>query len=266
MFETLQATDLSNHLVTTNSDQRLTKLTRKPDIIFTMSGNNSTCCVATQIGWKYGINSKNIKQACPTSEHRHNHEIVFIDNDYFKYNHAKHLEAVKKYKPRYCTVRDVMTREQCDRDEIEYYSPKQILEWAEELLQYAQNVIIIPKDVSFLSFFDWNKYMIGVPVPSSHGADVLDIQYYYRKKCHLLGGSWAKQLTYLYLLGDDCVSLDNNYINKIAKAGCFVDPAGEIRMLKDTLNFDNEGALYTCLSLSFGSITRAVDMLVTTQH
>jgi hypothetical protein len=238
------------------------KLTVRPDFIFTMSGNNSTCCLATQIGLFYGINSKNIKQICPMQNCRHNHKVIFIDNDYFKYDHQKHLEAIKQYRPKYCTVRDVMTQEQCLRDGIEYYSPEQILGWAIELSEYAENVIIIPKDEQYLEFFDWSKYMIGVPIPTTHGGDVLNIKHYIDKRCHLLGGSWARQLTYLHLLGDDCVSIDNNYVNKIAKAGCYTLPSGEMQSLKDTLNFNNDGALYTCLSLSFGSINYALNKLI----
>ena len=154
-----------------------------------------------------------------------------------------------------------MNEEQCKRDGIEYYPPQQILEWANELAQYAQNIIIILKDEKYLEFFDWSKFMIGVPVPSSHGADVLELKHYYDKKCHLLGGSWASQLSYIYLLGNDCISFDNNYLNKIAKSGSFVTETGEVKNLKDTLNFDTEGALYICLSLSFGAITKALQKL-----
>ena len=54
------------------------------------------------------------------------HEVKFIDNDYFNYQHDIHLQAVSELKPKYATVRDAMTHAQCNAAEIEYYSLEQL--------------------------------------------------------------------------------------------------------------------------------------------
>lgn len=69
---------------------------------------------------------------------------MFVDNEFKKYNHQKHVSAVKELKPKYATVRDAMTIEQCKQARIDYYPLEQILNWAEELSEYAENVIVIP--------------------------------------------------------------------------------------------------------------------------
>jgi len=230
----------------------------KIDLIYTFSGNEAGCCIANDCKINYGIRSDYAKHRCKK------HATMFVDNVFHNYNHQKHLEIVREIKPKYCTVRDVMTKEQCERDNIEYYSPEQILEWAEELNQYAENVIVIPKNESFLKYFDWNKFVCGIPVPSSYGADMLKIENYRNKKCHLLGGSWAKQLSLVYALNENIVSLDNNYIHKIAQNGCYIDPSGQIHNIKTTLNFMSKNTKNICLSISLGAMRYAIDNLANT--
>jgi hypothetical protein len=87
---------------------------------------------------------------------------------------------------------------------------------------------------------------------------MLPLEYYKDKRVHLLGGSWKKQLSLLYNLGDNIVSLDNNYIHKIAQNGVFIDQIGETHFLGDTLNFNTLNTINICLSISLGSIKNAL--------
>lgn len=237
------------------TQSKTANLSKIPEFIYTFSGDEAGCCIANDCNFGYGIQSTYYNRACIK------HPIVFVDNSYHNYNHTKHLEVIKKVKPKYCTVRDVMTKKQCLRDNIEFYEPAQILKWAEELRCYSENIIIIPKSVEFLNFFDWSKFIIGLPVPSSYGTDMLPLEFYKDKKVHLLGGSWKKQLSLIYNLGDNIVSLDNNYIHKIAQNGVFIDQIGETHFLGDLLKFNTNNTVNICLSLSLGAIKYALEHL-----
>lgn len=115
------------------------------DVIYTLQGADATCCLAVRAGLKYGIQSKSYTLCPYCTRGDEAHKVVFIDNNYFEYDHDAHLKAVQELRPRYATVRDAMTPEQCGEAGIEHYELGRILEWAEELAQYAENVIVIPK-------------------------------------------------------------------------------------------------------------------------
>src|SRR3989304_3685109 len=102
------------------------------DIIYTFSGSNGSCCIAYHTGLLYGVRSTD--KPCLM------HPVSFVDNNYKKYDHKKHLDCVKKYRPKYATVRDIMTPKQCYDLNIKYFSFKQILNFANEIQEYAQNV------------------------------------------------------------------------------------------------------------------------------
>ena len=143
------------------------------DLIYTFAADG-TCCIATHAGFLYGINSK--AQVCPAA-HRvslvthamhdeawERHAIHFIDNDFKGYDHKKHLDVVAEHCPKYATVRDIMTDEQCRDAGIAYYPLDQILAWAEELERYAQNVIVIPK-YDCISGFIPERLRLGYSCP-----------------------------------------------------------------------------------------------------
>jgi len=188
------------------------------------------------------------------------HRVAFVDNSFKRYDYKRHLEAVSALRPKYATVRDMMTREQCANARISYFEPSEIVDQANELSQYAENVIVIPKSTEYLDLIP-SHFMIGLPVPSSYGSDVLPLDCYHGRRVHLLGGSWARQLSYLYLLGNGVVSFDTNAIQLLAKYGQYTDPAGQIHSLKDTLPFETKNALNIAFSISCGSIQLALDRL-----
>jgi len=231
------------------------------DAIYTIQMADVTCCLAAQAGLSYGIQSAHYRLCPYTNQLSGRHEVKFIDNDYFNYQHDIHLQAVSELKPKYATVRDAMTQAQCNAAEIEYYSLEQILDWAEELSQYAENVIVIPKYAEAIEKIP-AKYVLGYSVPTSHGGTPLPIEMFQGRRVHLLGGSWKKQLSYMAALGDDVVSFDNNYIQLQANFGGFVYPDGETGQLTETLNLPSlTNPRYTALAISFGSIGAKVNEL-----
>jgi hypothetical protein len=229
------------------------------DIIYTLQMADCTCCLAVQAGWKYGIQSAHYRLCPYTHELSDRHEVAFIDNDYFKYDHAVHLKAVSELRPKYATVRDVMTPEQCAEAKIEYYELPQILDWAEELAEHAQNVIVIPKYDCLDKIPD--KFMLGYSVPTSHGGTPLPVKSFKGRRVHLLGGSWKAQLAHMAELGDDVVSLDNNAINHTARLyGLLEKGNGETQQLKEIFpNLNNPR--YVALAISFGNIAGMVNSL-----
>lgn len=189
----------------------------------------------------------------------------FIDNDYYKYRHQMHLAVVAKYLPKYATVRDIMDETQCEIAGIEYYPLEQILEWAEEINQYAENVILIPKYDCLDKLPE--KFVLGYSIPTSHGATPLPISAFKGRKIHLLGGSWKYQLAHLEEMGDDVVSADNNYEFKIAKYGQYTDPEGNAKQLSETIGFNVTNPMITSLALSIGAIgTKLKEIYTPTNH
>lgn len=235
------------------------------DVIYTLQMCDCTCCLAVQAGFKYGIQSAHYR-LCPY-EHMltGRHEVAFIDNDYFHYDHAVHVKAVAELKPKYATVRDIMTRQQCKKANIEYYPLEQILEWAAELEEHAENVILIPKYDCIAQIPE--QYMLGYSVPTSHGGTPLPTEMFKGRRVHLLGGSWKAQLDHLAALGDDVVSLDTNHIMLIAsKFGQFVDLDGNTKAVADIgLGYLNN-VRYAALALSFGAIGAKVNELYSPQE
>jgi len=143
------------------------------------------------------------------------HKLIFVDNDFHDYDHQVHLDFVKEHRPKYATARDVMTKEQCREAGVDYYSLEQILEMGEELNEYAENVIVIPKydcidDIPA-------KYMLGYSIPTSYGGTPLPLGAFEGRNVHLLGGSWKQQRNALEILGDDIVSVDNNQLLLMAR-------------------------------------------------
>lgn len=237
------------------------------DLIFTFDAlNDASCFLAARAGWKIGIRSAQAGQgrihgsADKPETWQHAFDLTFIDNDYHHYEHAKHLEAVARFKPKYATVRDVMTKTQCKEAGIPYFTLDQILQWAEELNQHAENVIVIPKYDCIADIPD--KHVLGYSVPTSHGGTPLSTELFKGHRVHLLGGSWKAQLQHMAALGDDVVSIDNNYIQKMAQYGTFCYPDGSSGSLTEDLGLPAlVNPLYVALAITLGGIAAKVNEL-----
>lgn len=227
------------------------------DVIYTIDGTDCTCCLAVQAGLKYGFRSAQFR-VCPyVGQLSGRHAVAFIDNDFKDYDHEQHKRVVGKYQPRYATVRDIMSERQCAEAGIEFYPFEQIMRWAEELENYAENVIVIPKYDCIADIPE--RYVLGYSVPTSYGGTPMPAGKFRGRRVHLLGGSWKAQLGYLALLGDDVVSLDTNWVQLIANYGQWVMPDGEVVMVYDTVTLTN--IRYVALALSFGAIGAKINEL-----
>lgn len=204
------------------------------DLIWT--ARRVSCCMAIDAGWQYGTQSgeRICHYALPLTQTNYKlnlssnsggslltneyHKLNFIDCEYKNYDHQKHSQMIKDFHPKYATIRDVMTEEQCAADGIKYFPLEQILDWAEELRDYADNVIVIPKYEEALDQIP-DHFMLGYSVPTSYGGTPIDIKRFDGRKVHLLGGSPNKQIAYWSEIPDSVVSLDNNYMHKMAARG-----------------------------------------------
>lgn len=212
-----------------------------------------TCCLAVGIGWQYGRQS--LRPVCPNTGQRtgrYSHALNFIDNDYHNYDHKAHLEFVAKYHPKYTTVRDYMSKAQCEAEGIAYYPLEQILDWAKELEEVAENVIVIPK-VDVIDQIP-ERYILGLSVPTTYGGTPLPPELFQGRRVHLLGGSWARQLKYLRILREAVVSLDQNAITKMAKFGEYTEPDGQTKALEIGGSILPRHGFFPALAISLASM------------
>ena len=194
------------------------------------------CCTLICLGFMYGVQSQKTyfseKPKCNnTGSFSGRHKIDFIDNEFAEYKHEVHSANVRDLKPKYATVRDIMTQQQCDESGIQYFSFDELMSHAEQFDESAENVIVIPKYDCIDQIPE--KYMLGYSIPASYGGTPLPIEAFKGRRIHLLGGSWKQQIKAIELLGDDVVSADMNSFMKIANYGQVVLPDGETVQLGD---------------------------------
>jgi hypothetical protein len=178
--------------------------------------------------------------------------VIFVDVDFMNYDQKKHLEVVKRFRPKYATVMDIFSKKQSIALGIPYNPFEKVMDWARELKQYAENVILIPK-------YDWGdkidpeEFMLGYSIPTTHGGTDVPPERFKDYRVHLLGGSLQQQTAYLELLGPCVKSLDNNYISKMAMYGAFYDHEAKVRKLSDIGLTDLSNPLYSAFTLCCGS-------------
>lgn len=237
------------------------------DCIITFASKTGICCAGIKAGLKYGIQSNMAVDGnyCPYAIDlpTGRHKVVFVDNDYHEWDFALHKQVIEGLpnKPKYVTVRDLMTKQQCAQAGIDYFSLEEILDWAAELETLSDNVILIPK-YDCLDKLP-SQYVLGYSIPTSHGGTPLPVEAFKGRRVHLLGGSWKKQLAHMALLGEDVVALDNNYVGHIAQYGLFVDGDGKSHSLSElgpSLHRISN-PLHVALTISYGCIAAKVKEL-----
>lgn len=245
------------NIIVPKEKRKKTESNQPIDFIYTLNSGDNSCCLAVRSKLKYGIQS-GIDYVCPFASKKNNHKVTFIDNNYFDYNHEKHLNVVKKFKPEYATTRDVMSEQQCKKENIRYIPLDEILEQAKQIKKFADNVIVIPKYNCLDQIPE--EYILGFSIPTSNGGTELLPSAFENRHVHLLGGSWKKQLFFLKQL--NVVSIDNNYIHRISNYGKFVMPNGEERQVRSIpgINFV-VNPKYLGLILSFEAIKFKVEEL-----
>lgn len=200
------------------------------------------CCFGVAHGFGYGVNS-NHKSVCLYTATNPAHRVLFVDNDFKKYDHAKHLNFVAQHQPKYATVQDIMAFNQLE----------QTLVWAEELAQYSEKVIVIPKVDCIADIPE--QYVLGYAVETSYGGTDLPYSVFGNRPVHLLGGAWRQQRDIIRNSRMNIVSLDFNHICKIARGGLFNDRFGLVDYrLSDAMPSFSHRPLHTCLALSLAAI------------
>tara|TARA_Y100000004_G_scaffold173473_1_gene211380 strand:- start:6086 stop:7354 length:1269 start_codon:yes stop_codon:yes gene_type:complete len=234
------------------------------DVIYTLQPMDVSMFLAHDCGWKIGCITTSMGNPIhglkkeQTQKWQWRHKMTFLDNEWHGYKHETHKEVVSWHEPKYATTRDAMTKDQCKEAGIEYYPLEQILEWAEDMNEVAENVIVIPKYDCIDRIPE--KFVLGFSVPTTYGGTPVNIDAFKGRKVHLLGGSWKRQRAYLEVLGDDVVSLDNNYINNLSRFGQYTLPNGETKQLQDLGEPYNDmlNGRAISLALSFGGIGRGI--------
>lgn len=228
------------------------------DASFTYRTNDVSMFMAVDAGFCAGTRSDSqTLRADKTHTWSWKFHMTFIDNSYHDYDHGQHLEVVQRLTPKYATVRDIMSRDQCEAANIPYYDFDQIMAWAEELATGAQHVIIIPK-IDCLHEIP-ERFMLGYSVPTAYGGTPLPPSRFAHRPVHLLGGSWKNQLAYLNVLGDAVVSMDFNHVSYLGRYGTFCYPDGrEDTNLRDGLKLAVTNARVVAMAISFGHIGRAL--------
>jgi hypothetical protein len=201
--------------------------------------------------------------------------LAFIDCEFKKYNHQKHLVAIKANNPQYATVRDLMTKEQCEKDDIEYFDFDTIMKQAEQIEQYTDNVIVeqieqytdnvivIPKFNCLSDIPD--KYILGYSIPTKYAGTPLPRELFRGRRVHLLGGSWKKQKEYIEYFDGDVVSFDNNNLWKVSVYGNFDWPNGDKGNLKDCGLDKVSSPMYTSVVISLGHIATELHRMFQTE-
>ena len=213
--------------------------------------------ISTAMGFAPGIISRSVSNSYLQQVDVLSLKIDFVDNEFKEYDHAKHVEAVKALRPKYATVRDVMTRSQCEAAGIEYFEFDRIIEMAEDVNRYAENVIIIPKYDCFDDIPE--KFMLGYSIPTAYGSTPLSIEMFKGRRVHLLGGNWKRQRNALGILKEDVVSLDNNHLMNIARFGLAYTPDGSTKEVAQIMPgfYGNVVAIMLSMSAIIADLARS---------
>jgi uncharacterized protein DUF6610/ParB-like nuclease family protein len=232
------------------------------DLIFCAKLGITRNVLALDAGWKLGCQSgvEDVGRTKAVMELLRS-EIVFVDNDFKDYDHRVHRDFVEAFRPKYATVRDLMTVQQCRDAGIAYHDFDTVMAWAAELRAYTDHVIVIPKYDCLDRIPD--DYVLGYSVVSSYGGTPLPPERFAGRKVHLLGGTWMDQLGLLAVLGDDVVSLDHNLLATSANYGAYYFPDGQQgRIPQDPVPGDPlstaRNRLLLCLAISLGNIASSV--------
>lgn len=257
------ADQLSLGLAAAKKERKL-RIQHPLDAIFTLAFSEHTLMLAfaaLEAGLLLGIQSPALLGSEKANPLRKvpwykNLPYAFVDCDWHDYDHAVHLEAVAAVRPKYATVRDYLTVEQAQRAGIAYFSLDRILRWAEELAQYAERVIIIPKADVIEAIPP--QYVLGYSVPTRYGGTPLPIEIFAERQVHLLGGSWLAQRQFLDQLGDAVVSIDFNYLYLVARYGGIVFADGAKGSLPDFLPGKVINPITVSSVLSLGFVSQAL--------
>lgn len=164
--------------------------------------------LALNLGWLPGARYTNLRDI------RKFDRLYFLDIDWKNYDYLKHLQVAKDTRPMITVARDIVNLDDLDH----------VLDEAYELSNWAETVIVVPKDVRIehmLPDVIPAKFLLGYSVPTLYGDTELNPAWFTRREVHLLGGHPAKQR----ILGNqlNVKSIDCNRFTLDATFGDFFD-------------------------------------------
>ena len=130
--------------------------------------------LASEQGWKVGARYTNLRDIKTFDS------VAFIDIDWKNYDFQKHLDAVRKIRPKMTVARDIENIDELNN----------ILNEADKLHKYCEYVILVPKDKKLIDKLHLlpEKYILGYSVPSKYGKTEIPPEKFRGRKVHLLGG------------------------------------------------------------------------------
>ena len=183
--------------------------------------------IAIKYGWMPAARYTNLRDVKTFDR------LGFLDIDWKNYNYEKHLKAAELTNPVLTVARDIEDMENLER----------IVDQAYGLAEYAEYVVLVPKDSRFgedLNEVIPEKFIIGFSVPSRYGRTRIPASHF-KRPVHLLGGRPDIQRK----LGDvlQVFSLDCNRFTLDAAYGDYFDgeafrphpKGGYIRCVKDSI-------------------------------
>jgi len=135
---------------------------------------------AVKLGWLPGARYTNLRDV------RKFERLGFLDIEWEDYNYHMHLQATKDTRPMLTVARDII-----DASELDC-----ILDEAFELSQWADTVVVVPKDLRLeplLPDVVPKNFLLGYSVPTRYGDTKLSLACFLRREVHLLGGHPATQ-------------------------------------------------------------------------
>lgn len=177
-----------------------------PTLIFCGGNAGKHWQAAVESGYRYGARLPSVTYA----------PVYFADQNYHKPERASYMKALQQHRPVCATVLDWEHEAQLS----------EVLDWAEEAAQWAQeSVIIIPKvmDIDRLPpLINGKRVVIGYSIPTAYGGTSLPLWELRGRAVHLLGGSPHRQMREYQQMRAYCdvVSADGNMHMKMANTRC----------------------------------------------
>lgn len=174
-----------------------------PKLIYCAGGNKRLASIAIKAGYLYGARLPTDRPYFP---------IYFADHDWKNPDRRPYMLEIEKYRPVMATVLDL----------VEYGQFKEVLSWMEEVSQFCEMPVVVPKVVGSIEHIperiNGKDVVLGFSVPTGYGMTPVPEGEFRKRKVHLLGGSPHRQIEYWKRMKEHCdiISLDGNYTQRIA--------------------------------------------------
>jgi hypothetical protein len=181
------------------------------DLIYCGGGNKRFYEIATEAGFKYGAR-------LPETVYG---PLDFADQEWRDPNRAGYMAAVAAHKPNMASVIDWEHDDQLP----------DVLSWAEEIAQWVQVVMIIPKVIGGIArlprVIGGKPVRLGYSVPTAYAGTPVPTWEFAGWPVHLLGGSPHAQMALAHYM--DVRSVDGNMHQKLATSWCMFWVPGTAR-------------------------------------